>query len=79
MSTILTDALLQSARVARDFLTPLAALNPASLKDPPVASLSQDLQARIDAARDEILEYHRTHRPPNTARNYAPSQREWKA
>jgi hypothetical protein len=41
--------------------------------------LTQDLQARIKAARDETLEYHRTHRPANTARNYAPKQREWKA
>jgi hypothetical protein len=43
------------------------------------ASLTQELQACIEAARDETLEYHRTHRPPNTARNYTPKQREWKA
>jgi hypothetical protein len=28
---------------------------------------------------DEVLEYHRTHRPKNTSKNYVPKQREWKA
>lgn len=32
----------------------------------------------IQQALDEVLEYHRTHRPKNTARNYEPKQREWK-
>jgi hypothetical protein len=71
MAALLADALLQGARTARDFLTPAAA--------PATASLTQELQARIEAARDETLEYHRTHRPSNTVRNYAPKQREWKA
>jgi hypothetical protein len=42
------------------------------------ALLSRKLEARIEAAIDETLEYHRTHRPPYTARNYAPKQQEWK-
>ncbi|RFU25538.1 hypothetical protein B7463_g10802, partial [Scytalidium lignicola] len=33
----------------------------------------------IQQALDEVLEYHRTHRPPNTVKNYEPKQREWKA
>ncbi len=32
----------------------------------------------IQQAVDEVLEYHRTHRPKNTARNYGPKQQEWK-
>ena len=78
MAALLADALLHSARAARDLLTPLAGPDCAA-KAAPAASLTQELQARIEAARDETLEYHRTHRPPNTARNYAPKQREWKA
>jgi hypothetical protein len=58
-------------------LTPLA--GPELALPPTAPSLTQELQARIEAARDETLEYHRTHRPANTARNYAPKQREWKA
>ncbi|RFU34112.1 hypothetical protein B7463_g2193, partial [Scytalidium lignicola] len=48
-----------------------------SLTDPPIP-LTQELQARIEAVRNETLEYHRTHRPLNTTRNYAPKQKEWK-
>lgn len=48
------------------------------LTDPPIP-LTAELRARIEAARDETLEYHRSHRPPNTTRNYAPKQKEWKA
>ena len=80
MTAILAEALLQSARTARDLLTPLVpATPPTAPVVAPVPPLTQELQARIQAARDETLEYHRTHRPPNTARNYAPKQKEWKA
>jgi hypothetical protein len=72
MATILADAFQQSTRIARGLLVPLAAPLPALIVDP----LAQELQARIEAARDKTLEYHRTHRPPNTARNYAPKQQE---
>jgi hypothetical protein len=78
MTTILADGLLRSARVARDLLVPLPERDPTP-KALPAEPIAQQLQARIEAARDETLEYHRTHRPPNTARNYAPKQREWKA
>jgi hypothetical protein len=53
-------------------LVPLAAPPPALAVDP----VAQELQARIEAARDETLEYYRTYRPPNITRNYAPKQQE---
>ena len=76
MATLLADALLQGAR---SFLGPSVVSSVAPPDQPPQVPLTQELQARIEAARDETLEYHRTHRPLNTARNYAPKQREWKA
>ncbi|KAF7125749.1 hypothetical protein CNMCM5793_002042 [Aspergillus hiratsukae] len=33
----------------------------------------------IQRALDEVLEYHRVHRPKNTTKNYEPKQKEWKA
>jgi hypothetical protein len=76
MAALLATTLLQSARTAaRDLLAPPPPPPPAL----PAAPLTVELQARIEAARDETLEYHRTHRPANTARNYAPKQREWRA
>lgn len=42
----------------------------------PAAPRQEDLA--VQQAVDEVLEYHRTHRPRNTARNYAPKQREWR-
>jgi hypothetical protein len=72
MAIILADAFQQNTRIARGLLVPLAAPPPALVVDP----VTQELQARIEAARDEILEYHQTHRPPNTARNYTPKQQE---
>ena len=80
MTSKLAGALLGSARAARGLLTPLVPI-PNDPKDPDPAAeapLSQELEARIEAAIDETLEYHRTHQPPNTARNYAPKQQEWK-
>src|ERR1700741_1818334 len=32
----------------------------------------------IQKALDEVLEYHRVHRPKNTTKNYEPKQREWR-
>jgi hypothetical protein len=32
----------------------------------------------VQQAVDEVLEYHRTHWPKNTAWNYKPKQQEWK-
>jgi hypothetical protein len=78
MAAQLAGALLDTAR---DFLTIATAGTPAPAPAPapaPPLVLSQEIQARIEAARDETLEYHRTHRPPNTVRNYGPKQREWR-
>ncbi|KAG2001541.1 hypothetical protein GB937_010084 [Aspergillus fischeri] len=33
----------------------------------------------IQRALDEVLEYHRAHRPKNITKNYEPKQKEWKA
>ncbi len=43
---------------------------------PALASRPEDLAVQEDI--DEVLEYHRTHRPKNTARNCGPKQKEWK-
>jgi hypothetical protein len=50
-------------------------LPPAPAVAPP-APRPEDLA--VQEALDEVLEYHRTHRPKNTARNYGPKQKEWK-
>ena len=52
-------------------LLPMAARAPAS-----TPNRAEDVA--IQRALDEVLEYHRTHRPKNTAKNYEPKQREWK-
>ena len=70
IAIILADAFQQNTRITRGLLVPLVAPPPALAVDP----LAQELQARIEAARDETLEYHRTYRPPNTTRNYTPKQ-----
>jgi hypothetical protein len=54
---------------------PLLPLPPAPAVAPP-APRPEDLA--VQEALDEVLEYHRTHRPKNTARNYGPKQKEWK-
>ena len=53
---------------------------PSGVKEPLEAvegPCAKDLE--VQRAIDEVLEYHRTHRPKNTTRNYQPKQREWKA
>ena len=42
----------------------------------PAPTRAEDIA--IQQALDEVLEYHRTHRPKNTAKNYEPKQKEWK-
>ena len=50
---------------------------PAPRPDPdPEPDRAEDIA--IQQALDEVLEYHRTHRPKNTTKNYEPKQREWK-
>ena len=61
MAALLANPLSRGARTARDLLLfagPELALPPTAL---PAMSLTQELQARIEAARDETLEYYCTH------------------
>ena len=52
-------------------------LAPAPRPEPdPEPDRAEDIA--IQQALDEVLEYHRTHRPKNTAKNYEPKQKEWK-
>ena len=80
MAATLADVLFYGACTTRGLLAaPAAPAAPTVTVAPAAASLTQELEARIQVARDEILEYHCTHRPPNTARSYAPKQKEWRA
>jgi hypothetical protein len=53
----------------------------ASIEEKPLEALQtqRDEDLAVQRAIDEVLEYHRTHRPKNTTKNYEPKQREWKA
>ena len=83
-SPLETDALLRiaAARIlavdrAMDrllSLLPTASWPPA----PPTPEPDRAEDVAIQQALDEVLEYHRTHRPKNTAKNYEPKQREWR-
>jgi hypothetical protein len=55
---------------------PMLAPEPASNPTPGLEPRPEDLA--VQAAIDEVLEYHRTHRPKNTTKNYGPKQKEWK-
>jgi len=37
----------------------------------------REIDLRVQKAIDEVLEYHQTHRPKNTSKNYLPKQKEW--
>jgi hypothetical protein len=59
----------------------LLSLLPTASKTPAPEPESEPLRQEdiaIQQALDEVLEYHRTHRPQNTTKNYEPKQREWK-
>jgi hypothetical protein len=79
-----TDSLLRIASRAMDRrlnLLPTASKAPAPEPEPEPEPLPEPHRAEdlaIQEALDEVLEYHRTHRPKNTTRNYGPKQREWK-
>jgi hypothetical protein len=56
-------------------LLPAASRAPAPPLTPePEPDRAEDIA--IQRALDEVLEYHRTHWPKNTAKNYEPKQRE---
>ncbi|HEY6410422.1 MAG TPA: hypothetical protein VIY29_23465 [Ktedonobacteraceae bacterium] len=60
------------AQLAQDIAAASAPIEPAAAEEE-----ARAMQQRIQQAIDATLEYHRTHRPVNTARNYAPKQKEW--
>lgn len=47
-------------------------VTPATIEAPRLEDIA------IQKALDEVLEYHRVHRPKNTTKNYEPKQKEWK-
>ena len=69
------DRLLSLLPTASRVLAPEPAPAPAPAPAPE-PDRAEDLA--IQQALDEVLEYHRTHRPKNTAKNYEPKQREWR-
>jgi hypothetical protein len=71
------DQLLSLLPVASRALAPEPEPSPAPAPAPALEpDRAEDIA--IQQALDEVLEYHRTHRPKNTAKNYEPKQREWK-
>ena len=80
-SLLETDALLRIATAlilaVERAMDRLLSLLPTAPRAPaPEPDRAEDLA--IQRALDEVLEYHRTHRPKNTTKNYEPKQREWK-
>ena len=85
-----TDALLRIATAlilgvdkAMDRLLSLLPTTPRTPAPAPPAPAPEPEHDRaediaVQQALDEVLEYHRTHRPKNTAKNYEPKQKEWK-
>jgi hypothetical protein len=68
---------LEPLAAAVALLPPLLPLPlPLALAAAPPAPRPEDLA--VQEALDEVLEYYRTHRLKNTARNYGPKQKEWK-
>jgi hypothetical protein len=65
---------LEPLAVVVALLPPLLPPLPLAPAVAPPAPWPEDLA--IQEALDEVLEYYRTHRPKNTARNYGPKQKE---
>jgi hypothetical protein len=60
-------------------LLPVPVLAPAMAKAPqPLPEPDREEDLAIQQAVDEVLEYHLTHRPLNTTKNYVPKQKEWR-
>jgi hypothetical protein len=74
----IATALIRGVDAAMDrFLSLLPTASRTRAPEPePEPDRAEDIA--IQRALDEVLEYHRTHRPKNTAKNYEPKQREWK-
>jgi len=57
----------------------LSSFLPSAPKEPSESGeIPHAVDLEVQRALDEVLEYHRTHRPKNTTKNYEPKQREWK-
>ena len=77
----IATALILSIERAMDRLLGLLPTASKARTAPPAPPAPAPIRAEdmaIQEALDEVLEYHRTHRPKNTAKNYEPKQREWK-
>jgi hypothetical protein len=72
VTTALIDSIDKIMERLLSFLPSSAIQLPEAVKGP----CATDLE--VQQAIDEVLEYHRTHRPKNTTKNYLPKQREWK-
>jgi hypothetical protein len=76
----ITSALVVSIKRAIDRLLSLLLIASrvlAIIPEPePEPDRAEDIM--IQQALDKVLEYHRTYRPKNTAKNYKLKQREWK-
>lgn len=78
----IASALARSVDHAMDRLwSLLPATAPRSMPEPKPKTLPEPEIGRaediaVQQAVDEVLEYHRTHRPKNTTKNYEPKQRE---
>jgi hypothetical protein len=74
----IATALILSIERAMDRLLSLLPTASKARTAPPAPAPIRAEDIAIQEALDEVLEYHRTHRPKNTAKNYEPKQREWK-
>jgi hypothetical protein len=45
--------------------------------DPLHSQMQRELEFLIQENVEQVLQYHLTHRPINTAKNYYPKQKEW--
>lgn len=72
------------ASATSDPPTPLPTTIFRPIPGPVLASASANTQEPLDNdllaedLRKRVLEYHRTHRPKNTTKAYAPKQKEWR-
>ena len=69
--------MIQSTTFEMTFSSSGAAVGSEPQAAPAVSAEPRQIDLRVQRAIDEVLEYHRTHRPKNTSKNYVPKQKEW--
>ena len=74
----ITTALILGVDRAMDRLLSLLPIASRAPEPEPEPEPDRAEDIAIQQALDEVLEYHRTHRPKNTTKNYEPKQREWR-